>query len=89
MLYQPSRLHSVSLLGQGALHLDVVKEVGAGSPVAKEQAEADGLEDAGESANGNGVEGALFGEDLGDELVASQRFRIARKEYAIFDAYGG
>ncbi len=89
MLYQPSRLHSVSLLGQGALHLDVVQEVGAGSPVAKEQAEADGLKDAGESADGNGVEGALFGEDLGDELVTRQRFLIERKECAIFDAYGG
>ncbi len=46
----------------------LVEGVGAGSPPSKDQAEADRLEDAGESADGDGVEGAFLGEDLGDEL---------------------
>ena len=47
----------------------LVEGVGAGAPVREEHAEAHGLEDAGQSTDGNGVEGALLGEDLGDELV--------------------
>lgn len=39
------------------------------APVGQEQAEADSLEDAGKSANGNGVERALLGENLGDDLM--------------------
>lgn len=47
---------------------DLVEWVGAGAPVGEEQAEADGLEDARQGANSNGVEWALLSEDLGDEL---------------------
>lgn len=47
----------------------LIKRVGACSPVCKEQAEADGLKDAGNSANGNGVKRALLGKDLGDNLM--------------------
>lgn len=41
------------------------------TPPGHEHAEADGLEDAGKSTNGDGVERALLGEDLGDELDIS------------------
>ena len=47
----------------------LVEEVGAGSPVGEEQAEADSLEHAGNSADGDGVHGALLGDDLGDNLL--------------------
>lgn len=40
-----------------------------GSPPSEEQTETYGLEDAGESTNGDGIERALFSEDLRDELV--------------------
>jgi hypothetical protein len=46
----------------------LVEGVGAGSPVGEEQAEADGLEDTGNGADGNGVKRTLLGEDLGDNL---------------------
>ena len=46
----------------------LVEGVGAGSPVGEEQAEADGLEDTGKGANGDGVKRTLLGEDLGNEL---------------------
>ena len=46
----------------------LVEGVGAGSPVGEEQAEADGLEDTGNGADGNGVERALLSENLGDDL---------------------
>ena len=46
----------------------LVKGVGAGSPVGEEQAQANSLEDAGQSADGNGVEWAPLREDLRDEL---------------------
>ena len=39
-----------------------------GSPVCKEQAETDGLEDTGKGAHCNSVERTLLGEDLRDEL---------------------
>lgn len=42
--------------------------VGAGSPPGEEEGQADGLEDAGEGANGNSVQRALLGGDLSDEL---------------------
>lgn len=48
---------------------NLVKGVGAGSPVSEEQAEADSLKDAGGSADEDGVERALLGENLGDDLV--------------------
>ena len=47
----------------------LVEGVGAGSPVGEEQAEADSLEHAGNSADGDGVHGALLGDDLGDNLL--------------------
>ena len=47
----------------------LVEGVGAGSPVGEEQAETDSLEDAGNSADGDGVHGALLGDDLGDNLL--------------------
>ena len=47
----------------------LVEGVGAGSPVGEEQAEADSLEDAGNSADGDGVHGTLLGDDLGDDLL--------------------
>jgi hypothetical protein len=46
----------------------LVEGVGAGSPVGKEQAEADGLEDTGNGTDSDGVERALLGDDLGDDL---------------------
>ena len=52
--------------------LEVVAErVGSGSPVGQEQTQADGLENASEGANGNGVERSLLGDDLRDELNAT------------------
>lgn len=45
-----------------------------GSPVGEEQAEADGLEDASERTDGDGVEGTLLGKDLRDEL---QKYSIS------------
>jgi hypothetical protein len=42
----------------------LVKRVGAGSPVCEEQAETDGLEDAGKSTNSDGIKWALLGDDL-------------------------
>lgn len=51
------------------LVLDMAHERGgAGAPVGQEHAEADGLEDAGKSADGDGVERALLGQYLSDEL---------------------
>ena len=40
-----------------------------GSPPSEEQTETDGLEDASESTNGDGVKRALLSKDLRDELV--------------------
>jgi hypothetical protein len=37
-------------------------------PVGEEHAEADGLEDAGDGTDSNGVERTLLSEDLGDDL---------------------
>ena len=39
-----------------------------GSPVGKEQAETNGLEDTGKGSHGHSVQRTLLGEDLGDEL---------------------
>lgn len=46
----------------------LVEWVGVGSPPGEEEGETDGLEDAGEAADEDGVEWALLGEDLCDEL---------------------
>jgi hypothetical protein len=47
----------------------LVEGVGAGSPVGEEQAEADGLQYTGNSADGDGVHGTLLGDNLGDDLA--------------------
>lgn len=49
----------------------VAEWVGASAPVGQEHAEADGLEDASQSSDGDSVEGTLLGEDLSDELAVS------------------
>lgn len=41
-----------------------------GSPPGEEEGETDGLEDAGKTADEDGVEWALLGEDLCNELKA-------------------
>ena len=46
----------------------LVEGVGAGAPVGEEQRQADGLHDAAEGANGDGIERALLSDDLGDDL---------------------
>lgn len=46
----------------------LVERVGAGAPPDEEHGQTDGLEHAGKGADGDGVERALLGEDLGDEL---------------------
>ncbi len=46
----------------------LVEWVGAGAPPGHEHGETDSLEDAGKSADSNGVERAFFGEDLCNEL---------------------
>lgn len=60
---KPSELHSTSE------HL--LEGVGAGAPVGEEQGETDGLEDTGNSADGDGVKRALLGKNLGDDLQRS------------------
>lgn len=47
----------------------LVKWVVASTPVCQDQAKTDGLEDAGQSSNSDGIEWALLGEDLRDELA--------------------
>lgn len=47
---------------------DLVERVGASAPVGEEHAQADGLEDAGNSTNGDLVKRALLGGNGGDEL---------------------
>jgi len=46
----------------------LLEGVGAGAPVSEEQGETHGLEDAGNSADGDGVKRTLLGQDLGDNL---------------------
>jgi len=50
----------------------LVERVGAGTPVCKEQAEADSLEDASESTNGDSISGTLLGDDLCDDRRSSR-----------------
>lgn len=52
---------------------DLVEGVGAGAPVGEEHGEANGLKDSSKSSDGDGVERALLGDDLGDNLESSQR----------------
>ena len=52
----------------------LVEWVGAGAPPGQEQGEADGLEDAGKSSDCDGVERALLGGDLSDELLDNQHW---------------
>jgi hypothetical protein len=46
----------------------LVEGVGAGAPVGEGHAEADSLEYAGGSTDGNGVKRTLLGDNLGDDL---------------------
>lgn len=46
----------------------LVEWAGAGSPVGEEKRQTNSLENAGKCANGDGVERALLGNDLSDEL---------------------
>jgi hypothetical protein len=48
----------------------LVEGVGAGAPVGEEQRQANGLKNTGKGSNGDGVERALLGEDLRDNLRA-------------------
>lgn len=52
--------------------MTLVEWVGVGSPVGKEQAETNGLEDTGKGSHCNSVERTLLREDLGDELCNSR-----------------
>jgi len=52
-----------------SLRTSLREQVWAGTPVSEEEGQTDGLEDAGEGADGDGVERALLGEDLGDDLL--------------------
>lgn len=47
---------------------NLVKGVGPGAPPGEHHAETDSLGEAGDSADGKGVDGALLGEELADEL---------------------
>lgn len=46
----------------------LVEWVRAGSPPGEEKGQTDGLKGAGKGADGHGVEWALLGDDLSDEL---------------------
>ena len=48
--------------------IGLVEGVRPGAPPGHEHGQADGLEDAGEGADSDGVKRALLGEDLSDEL---------------------
>ena len=69
----PTALHRLTplLLLHSSQTTSLVEWVGAGAPVCKEHAQADGLEDASQDANGNGVERSLFGDDLREDLQGS------------------
>jgi hypothetical protein len=58
--------HTISSLPQ--LEENLVECARPGAPVGEEHAETNGFEDAGESADGDRVEGTLFGNDLRDDL---------------------
>ena len=60
---KPSKLLCHQLLTRRLL-----EGVGAGTPIGEEQAEADGLENTGKTADKDGVKRALLSEDLGDDL---------------------
>ena len=49
---------------------DLVKWVGASAPVCEEKRQADGFEETCNGTYGNGVERALFSDDLGDDLTS-------------------
>jgi hypothetical protein len=50
---------------------DLVKGVGAGAPPGEEQAETDSLKGTSQGTDSNGVERALLGYELGDNLFSS------------------
>ena len=66
-IHQEGNPNSSSSAVPYANHL--VEGVGAGSPVGKEQAEADSLKDTGNGTDSNGVKRALLGDDLRDNLA--------------------
>ena len=49
--------------------MNLVEWVSVGSPVSKEQAEPNGFKHACHCTDGNSIERALFGENLGNELI--------------------
>jgi hypothetical protein len=61
--------------------IHLVEDASAGSPVGEEERETDGLEDTGEGTDGNGVERALLGKDLGDDLevVSKASYRVVNR----------
>ena len=59
---------------------DLVEWVGAGAPPCQEDGQTNSLEDAGKSADGNGVEWAFLSEDLCDELSKNQYFQFNFKQ---------
>lgn len=54
------------------LHVERVRPC---APPGQEQRQTNGLHDSGESSDGNGIEWALLGEDLSDELATCQHVR--------------
>lgn len=66
-----SRYHSFRL----CVILHLVEWVGSSAPVREEQAEANGFEDASQDTDGDGVERALFNDDLGDELQKREKYQ--------------
>ena len=59
-----------SFLGWGRLERAsrLVKGVGSGSPVCEEDAQTHGLEDAGQNANGDSVNGTVLNNESRDQL---------------------
>ena len=65
-LYHRRLNYTISSLPQ--LKENLVEWVRPGAPEGEEHAETNSFEDAGESADGDCVEGTLFGNDLRDDL---------------------
>ena len=56
----------------------LVEWVGVNSPIGKDQAEANGFENACKGTNCDGVQRTLLGEDLRDKLYADQHLFVYR-----------
>ena len=65
---RPARATNIALSVPPRFHL--LEGVRAGAPVGEEQRKTNGLEDAGEGSNGDGVKRSLLSENLGNELCA-------------------